>query len=82
MNNTDLLQKMISMGNSQNGQNPLQNLMSKGNTQKTPIDHQRFTEGAAMLNKQNLAKLVIQARQQGISEQEIEDGLNFLLKLR
>jgi hypothetical protein len=34
------------------------------------------------LDKQTLANLVTQARQQGISEAEIEAGLNFLLKLK
>jgi hypothetical protein len=37
---------------------------------------------ATRLDKQSLANLVKQARQQGISETEIEAGLNFLLKLK
>lgn len=39
---------------------------------------------AAMQNidKNTLSQFVIQARQQGISEQEIESGLNFLIGLK
>ena len=42
----------------------------------------RISFAASKLDKQTLANLVNQARQQGISEDEIEAGLNFLLKLR
>jgi hypothetical protein len=53
-----------------------------GTKQKQPINQQQFIQGISNLDKQTLAKIVTQARQQGISEQEIENGLNFLLKLR
>lgn len=70
------------MGQRQNAPNPLQQMMSMGTPQRQPVDQQKFTAAAAKLDKQTLANLVTQARQQGISEQEIEAGLNFLLKLR
>ena len=62
--------------------NPLQQMMSMGTQRRQPIDPQKFTAAAQKLDKQTLANLVTQARQQGIPETEIEAGLNFLLKLR
>jgi hypothetical protein len=62
--------------------NPLQQMMAMGTQQRQPIDPQKFTAAAQKLDKQTLANLVTQARQQGIPESEIEAGLNFLLKLR
>jgi hypothetical protein len=57
-------------------------MMAMGTPQRQPIDPQKFTAAAQKLDKQTLANLVTQARQQGIPETEIEAGLNFLLKLR
>ena len=57
-------------------------MMAMGTPQHQPIDPQKFAAAAQKLDKQTLANLVTQARQQGISESEIEAGLNFLLKLR
>ena len=81
MNSSNPLQMLMQMGQPQ-APNPLQQMMALGTPQRQPIDPQRFTAGAANLDKQTLANLVRQARQQGISEQEIEAGLNFLLKLK
>ena len=60
----------------------MQQMMAMGTQQRQPIDPQKFSAAASKLDKQTLANLVNQARQQGISEEEIEAGLNFLLKLR
>mgnify|MGYP003428750368 FL=1 len=60
----------------------MQQMMAMGSQQRQPIDPQRFTAAASKLDKQSLANLVNQARQQGVPEAEIEAGLNFLLKLR
>ena len=81
MNSSNPLQMLMSMGQRQ-APNPLQQMMAMGNQQHQPIDPQRFTAAASKLDKQSLANLVNQARQQGIPEAEIEAGLNFLLKLR
>lgn len=81
MNSSNPLQMLMMMGQGQNV-NPLQQMMSLGTPRRQPIDPQKFTAGAANLDKQALANLVRQARQQGIPEQEIEAGLNFLLKLK
>jgi hypothetical protein len=72
---------LMQMGSRQ-APNPLQQMMSMGTPQRQPIDPQKFTAAAQRLDKQTLANLVTQARQQGIPETEIEAGLNFLLKLR
>ena len=81
MNSSNPLQMLMAMGQRQ-AVNPMQQMMAMGSQQRQPIDPQRFTAAASKLDKQSLANLVNQARQQGISEAEIEAGLNFLLKLR
>ena len=81
MNSYNPLQMLMQMGSRQ-APNPLQQMMAMGTPQRQPIDPQKFTAAAQKLDKQTLANLVTQARQQGIPETEIEAGLNFLLKLR
>lgn len=81
MNSSNPLQMLMQMGSRQ-APNPLQQMMAMGTPQRQPIDPQKFTAAAQRLDKQTLANLVTQARQQGIPETEIEAGLNFLLKLR
>jgi hypothetical protein len=81
MNSSNPLQMLMAMGQRQ-AANPMQQMMAMGGQQRQPIDPQRFTAAASKLDKQSLANLVNQARQQGIPEAEIEAGLNFLLKLR
>ena len=76
------LQILMQMGQMQQSANPLQQMMNMGTPQRQPIDPQKFSAAAARLDKQTLANLVTKARQQGISEAEIEAGLNFLLKLK
>ena len=82
MNSFNPLQMMMQMGQMQQSANPLQQMMNMGTPQRQPIDQQKFSAAAAKLDKQTLANLVTKARQQGISEAEIEAGLNFLLKLK
>ena len=81
MNSSNPLQMLMAIGQRQ-AANPIQQMMAMGSQQRQPIDPQRFTAAASKLDKQSLANLVNQARQQGIPEAEIEAGLNFLLKLR
>lgn len=74
--------------------NPLQALMQMGRSpmmnalpniqkpaQNPPINIQQLKQALPQLTKENYAQLVSQARAQGISEQDIESGLNFLLQL-
>lgn len=74
--------------------NPLQALMQMGRgpimnalpniqkpAQNPPINIQQLKQTLPQLTKENYAQLVSQARAQGISEQDIESGLNFLLQL-
>ena len=83
MNSSNQLQILMQMGQmQQQGANPLQQMMGLGTQTRQPIDPQRFTAAVTKLDKQTLVNLVNQARQQGISETEIEAGLNFLLKLK
>ena len=83
MNSFNPLQMLMQMGQPANQTaNPLQQMMSMGTPTRQPIDPQKLAMGVSKLDKQALANLVTQARQQGISESEIEAGLNFLLKLK
>lgn len=88
MNSSNPLQMLMQMGQIGQasplgvGANPLQQMMGMGSPMRQPIDPRKFTAAATKLDKQTLANLVTKARQQGISEQEIEAGLNFLLKLK
>lgn len=45
------------------------------------INLQQLKQITPQLSKEDYAQLVSQARAQGISEKDIEDGLNFLLSL-
>lgn len=81
MNLSNPIQALMTMGQKQ-GVNPIQQMIGMGTQRKQPIDPQKLSGAMAKLDKQALANLVSQARQQGISEQDIESGLNFLLQLR
>lgn len=81
MNSSNPLQMLMMMGQKQNS-NPLQQMMGMGTPQRQPINPQQLTAAVPKMDKQTLANLVQQARRQGISEQDIEAGLNFLLQLK
>ena len=83
MNSFNPLQMLMQMGQpGAQGANPLQQMMGLGTQQRQQIDPQKLAAAIGRLDKQDLANLVVQARKQGISEAEIEAGLNFLLKMR
>ena len=50
--------------------------------QQVPINPQQFAAVAATLNQQSLNQLVQMARQRGISDTDIQAGLNFIQTLR
>lgn len=47
-----------------------------------PINQQQLINAIPKLSKEDLARVVQQARVQGISEESIEQGLNFLLQFK
>ena len=47
-----------------------------------PINQQQLINAIPKLSKEDLARVVQQARAQGISEENIEQGLNFLLQFK
>lgn len=47
-----------------------------------PINQQQFMMGLSQLNQQTLNELISRAKLQGISEQDIQAGLNFINKYR
>lgn len=47
-----------------------------------PINQQQLINAIPKLSKEDLARVVQQARTQGISEESIEQGLNFLLQFK
>lgn len=72
------LQALIQMG-----RGPIMNTLPdiQKPAQNPPINIQQLKQALPQLTKENYAQLVSQARAQGISEQDIESGLNFLLQL-
>lgn len=50
--------------------------------QNKSFDPVQFKQAIPNLDKQTLVSLVQRARQQGISDAEIEQGLNFILNLK
>ena len=53
-----------------------------GGNQTPPINQQQFRQFLPQLNNNMIEQIVAQARQQGISEQDIQNGLNFIFQLR
>ena len=71
--NSNMLSALMNMGHNQ-FQNP---------TQITPpIDPEKMKQMIPNLTKENLVQLVQRARLQGIPEDQIEQGLNFILSLK
>ena len=71
--NSNMLSALMNIGNKQ-PQNP---------TQITPpIDPEKMKQMIPNLTKENLVQLVQRARLQGIPEDQIEQGLNFILSLK
>ena len=71
--NSNMLSALMNMGHNQ-PQNP---------TQITPpIDPEKMKQMRPNLTKENLVQLVQRARLQGIPEDQIEQGLNFILSLK
>lgn len=52
-----------------------------GRAQRQQIDPQQFRQFAITLNDQSLSQFAQLARQQGISEKDIQDGINFIKSL-
>lgn len=69
-----------------NNLNPIQMLFHSNRMRpqqaSQPIDPVRFKQGISKINEETLKQIVVQARNQGISEDAIEQGLNFLLSLK
>lgn len=69
-----------------NSFNPFNMLMNKQMSSVGPkqnsINPQQFKQMVPMLNQNILQQLVQQARAQGISEQDIQEGLNYIQNLK
>ena len=50
--------------------------------QKSPINQQQMISAISNLDKNQLSQLVMQARAQGMADDVIEQGLNFLLSFK
>ena len=71
--NSNMLSALMNMGTDQ----------SQAPTQITPpIDPEKMKQMIPNLTKENLVQLVQRARLQGIPEDQIEQGLNFILSLK
>lgn len=54
----------------------------QNNPLQQQIDQPQFKQLVVTLDKPSLQKLVVQARQRGMSDKDIEDGVNFILNLQ
>lgn len=77
--NSNPFEMMMNMGKQNN--NPM-NQMMNFNSNPPPIDRQKLTQAVSQFSEDNYAKLVAQARDKGISDEDIQKGLDFLLKMR
>lgn len=80
MNTFNPMQVMSNMIPQRN--NNIQQLFGNQMQQKSPIDQQQMISAIPNLNKNQLSQLVMQARAQGIADDVIEQGLNFLLSFK
>ena len=71
--NSNMLSALMNMGHNQS-QTPAQ--------LTPPIDPEKMKQMIPNLTKENLVQLAQQARAQGIPDEQIEQGLNFLLNLK
>ena len=73
------------MGSAQNMEIPMMPqmpMMSQNQQTQPPINQSQFQQYIHKITDDNLKQLVIQARQQGISEEEIKQGLEFIMNMR
>lgn len=56
--------------------------MNYFNSNQKPINPEQFRQIVPSLNQSFLEQLVKQARQKGISEQDIQDGLKFIQTMK
>ena len=73
------------MGSAQNMGIPMMPqmpMMSQSQRSQPPINRSQFQQYAHKITDDNLKQLVVQARQQGISEEEIKQGLEFIMNMR
>lgn len=61
---------------------PLQSFLNPRAKNNGQIDAQQFKQYAMTLSDNSLNQFVVQARKQGISEQDIASGLQFIKSLR
>lgn len=57
-------------------------MMPQNQQSQPPINQSQFQQFAHKITDDNLKQLVVQARQQGISEDEIKQGLEFIMNMR
>ena len=75
------MQMMMSL--MENKTNPfIQQMPQAKQNSYPPINQQQLINAIPKLSKEDLARVVQQARAQGISEESIEQGLNFLLQFK
>ena len=75
------MQMMMSLMGNKTNPFTQQMLQTKQNSYP-PINQQQLINAIPKLSKEDLARVVQQARAQGISEESIEQGLNFLLQFK
>ena len=75
--NSNMLSALMGMGQPRTNPNRITNTQMA-----PPIDPERMKQLIPNLTKENLVQLVQRGRAQGIPEEQIEQGLNFLLSFK
>ena len=75
--NSNILSALMNMGQTQTKPQQTTNVQMA-----PPIDPEKMKQLIPSLTKENLVQLVQRGRAQGIPEEQIEQGLNFLLSLK
>ena len=90
--NQNPMQMMMNLG--KQNTNPLQQMMNMGMgvqipqqysnrpAEQPPIDRQKLKQAFSQFDEATLTQLVEQARMRGIPDDQIQQGLDFLLKMK
>lgn len=81
MPNMQQIQQMMKQNPFGQMMNQQPQLPQQAQSQQIPINHEQFKQFVPQLNQEMINQLITQARQQGISENDIQSGLNFLNQL-
>lgn len=84
MRSNPFSQIMSMMNQNKNMINPMMNPIGSfmNGNKKQPIDKNQFKQFIPNLNDNIIQQLAVQAKNQGMSDEEIANGINFIMKFK